>query len=122
MEARQRFEQDKTAAKRAIGEAEAHYQQVLAQLQYTAKTSEGEKKRLTSEMEGTRGLLSRKLGETERETNRLMTEYESHLGALDVKFKCEAERGRQRLDGMVRENSSLRGYANGFSAICTVWE
>ncbi len=56
----------------------------------------------------TRSELGRRLGETERETNRLMTEYESHLGALDVKYKCEAERSRQRLDGMIKENEQLR--------------
>lgn len=55
-----------------------------------------------------RTVLGRKLGETERETNRLMTEYESHLSALDVKFKCEAERAKSRLDYMVRENEGLR--------------
>lgn len=52
--------------------------------------------------------MARRLGETERVTNRLMTEYESHLGALDVKFKCEAERSKQRLESMMKENEHLR--------------
>ena len=58
------------------------------------RKSDSEKKRIAQEMDGTRTALSRRLAETERETNRLMAEYESHLGTMDVKFKCEAERGR----------------------------
>ncbi len=99
LEAKQRFEEDRKAAKLAIGDAEAQYQHVLKHLQDVNRQSEGERKRIQAEMEQARSQLSRRLGETERETNRLMTEYESHLGALDVKFKCEAERSKQRMDG-----------------------
>jgi len=108
LEARQRFEEDRKAAKLAIADAEGQYQMVLKNLQDVNRKSEEERKRITAEMEQARTALSRKLGETERETNRLMTEYESHLGALDVKFKCEAERSKQRLSTMVRENEHLR--------------
>jgi hypothetical protein len=45
--------------------------------------------------------------------NRLMAEYEAHLGSLDVKFKCENERGRQKLDAMVKENDKLRQLVRG---------
>ena len=42
-----------------------------------------------------------------------MAEYEAHLGSLDVKFKCENERGRQKLDGLVKENDKLRQLVRG---------
>ncbi|CAD7953073.1 unnamed protein product [Amoebophrya sp. A25] len=108
LDARQRFEDDRKSAKTLIADAEAQYQHALKQLQDNNRKSDAEKKKLQMEMEDTRTNLARRLGETERITNRLMTEYESHLSALDVKFKCEAERSKQRLDTMVRENEHLR--------------
>ncbi|CAD7923835.1 unnamed protein product [Amoebophrya sp. A120] len=108
LDARQRFEDDRKAAKAVITEAESQYQHAMKQLQDNNRKSDSEKKKLQMEMEDARTGLARRLGETERVTNRLMTEYESHLSALDVKFKCEAERSKQRLDSMVRENEHLR--------------
>ena len=65
-------------------------------------------RQVSANIEQARMQLGRKLGETERETNRVMNEYESHLGALDVKYKVEIERGRARMESVMRENEKLR--------------
>ena len=112
-EAKTRFEEDKLSAQTAIQDSEHQYQLVLKKLQDVNRGSEEEKKRLQIEIEQARAALGRRLGDTERETHRLVSHYEGHKGALDLKYKSEADRSRQRLDGMIRENEQLRGLIGG---------
>lgn len=108
MESKARFDDDKKAAKHAALEAGHKSMNVGKHIGEMQRASETGKKRAHMEMEQTRTQMSRLLGETERETNRLMTEYEAHIGTLDVKYKMEAERGKGKLDQFNRENDHLR--------------